>query len=230
MNSVKELVEENNEKRKLLNKENERLYSDFLLYIRTDLRASEYESEEILMELLNHLLEGQEAGKSAHDLFGNDPRAYAEELLEGLPSEKKQNVFQFVIVQIFNQLGQLGVMVGILLFILSPFVDFKKTIPLSLIVGIAIFGLFISFLSVKIVFHFIRSDLFQPDGKKTKKMYWRVGISGAVCFGLVFLLFKFLPDFGPQLSVSWWLYILIGACFIVISKLVKWLNKRQVSY
>mgnify|MGYP006394762297 CR=1 FL=1 len=132
-----------------MNKENERLYSDFLLYIRTDLRASEYESEEILMELLDHLLEGQEVGKSAHDLFGNDPRAYAENLLEGLPSEKKRNVFQFVVVQIFNQLGQSSVVVGILLFILSPFVELKKTIPLSLIVGIAIFGLLISYLSAK---------------------------------------------------------------------------------
>ncbi|UTI85476.1 hypothetical protein NIT60_01840 [Mammaliicoccus sciuri] len=33
------------------------VYEDFLLYVRTDLRVNEHESEVILMDVLDHLLE-----------------------------------------------------------------------------------------------------------------------------------------------------------------------------
>ena len=86
---TKDLVRENNQKQKLLTKENEKLYSDFLLYIRTNFNVSEQEGEEILMDILDHLLAAQEEGRTAEDLFGDDPKAYADELIELLPSPKK---------------------------------------------------------------------------------------------------------------------------------------------
>ena len=82
MRGTKELVKENNEKRELLTKENEKLYSDFMLYIRTNFKVSEQEGEEILMDILDHLLAAQEEGRTAEDLFGDDPKAGAGKLIE----------------------------------------------------------------------------------------------------------------------------------------------------
>ena len=61
--TTKQLVGENNDKRKRLSTDNNRLYDDFLIYLRTDLRIAEHDTEEVLMDLLDHLLEGQEEGK-----------------------------------------------------------------------------------------------------------------------------------------------------------------------
>ena len=61
--------------------ENEKYYSDMLIYIRLQLSLSEQQSEEVLMEMLDHLLDGQHEGKSAQDIFGADPKGYADEII-----------------------------------------------------------------------------------------------------------------------------------------------------
>lgn len=92
---VKKLIEENNRKRAMLTKENEKFYSDMLLYIRLQLSLSEQQSEEVLMEMLDHLLDGQEEGKTARDIFGPDPKTYADEIIAQLPREDMRSVFLF---------------------------------------------------------------------------------------------------------------------------------------
>ena len=34
------------------------------------------------MEMLDHLLDGQKEGKSAHDIFGDDPKRFADEIIQ----------------------------------------------------------------------------------------------------------------------------------------------------
>ena len=50
---AKQLIEENNRKRNLLNPENNHYYSDMLIYIRLNLSLSEQQSEEVLLEMLD---------------------------------------------------------------------------------------------------------------------------------------------------------------------------------
>ncbi|MGN1385586.1 MAG: DUF1048 domain-containing protein [Bacillus sp. (in: firmicutes)] len=85
---VEDLVKENAEKQKLLSEENEKVYGDILLYIRLS-SVDEKWSEELLLEILDHILEGQAEGKSAREIVGDDPKAYCEELLAELPKDKK---------------------------------------------------------------------------------------------------------------------------------------------
>lgn len=85
---VEDLVKENAEKQKLLSEENEKVYGDILLYIRLS-AVDEKWSEELLLEILDHILEAQAEGKSAREIVGNDPEAYCEELLAELPKDKK---------------------------------------------------------------------------------------------------------------------------------------------
>ncbi len=90
MTYTEELIELNNEKREALSERNQQVYEDFLLYFRTDLRIAEQQAEELLMDILDHLLEAEKEGKTAYDLFGENPKAYAEELIAHLPREKKE--------------------------------------------------------------------------------------------------------------------------------------------
>ena len=101
---AKLLIEENNKKRKLLTKENEAYYDDLLVYIRLQFTLSEQQSEEVLMEMLDHLIEGQKEGKTAKDIFGDDPLTFTDEIIEQLPKEKMRNMVPFVggIIRKFN--------------------------------------------------------------------------------------------------------------------------------
>lgn len=90
--NVKELIKQNNEKRENLNEENKNYYTDLMLYIRTKLTLSEKQAEEVLMEMLDHLLEAQEEGKTASQVFGENPQAFADELIEQLPVEEKRDM------------------------------------------------------------------------------------------------------------------------------------------
>ena len=72
--NVKEMVELNNQRRKLLTKENLKYYEDMLVYIRLSYDKSDQEIEEVLLELLDHLLEAQKEGRTAKEVFGRNPK------------------------------------------------------------------------------------------------------------------------------------------------------------
>src|SRR5690625_899878 len=82
---AKEIVQLNNEKRKQLNKENLKDYEDMLIYIRLTSTKSERQTEEILLELLDHALMAQKEGKTIRDIFGDDLKAYSQDLIDEIP-------------------------------------------------------------------------------------------------------------------------------------------------
>lgn len=104
----KEMVQLNNEKRKLLTAENEAAYSDMLIYLRLT-SVPQKQMEELLLEILDHLLEAQEDGKTAHDIFGGDLKAYCDELIK---SSEHQNSFQQAAVIGFAVSLLLAVQIG----------------------------------------------------------------------------------------------------------------------
>ncbi|HFK1787871.1 TPA: DUF1129 family protein [Bacillus pacificus] len=104
----KEMVQLNNEKRKLLTAENEAAYGDMLIYLRLT-SVPQKQMEELLLEILDHLLEAQEDGKTAHDIFGEDLKAYCDELIK---SSEHQNPFQQAAVIGFAVSLLLSVQIG----------------------------------------------------------------------------------------------------------------------
>ncbi|MES5856305.1 DUF1129 family protein [Bacillus cereus group sp. RP29] len=104
----KEMVQLNNEKRKLLTAENEAAYGDMLIYLRLT-SVPQKQMEELLLEILDHLLEAQEDGKTAHDIFGEDLKAYCDELIK---SSEHQNSFQQAAVIRFAVSLLLSVQIG----------------------------------------------------------------------------------------------------------------------
>lgn len=104
----KEMVQLNNKKRKLLTPENEAAYGDMLIYLRLT-SVPQKQMEELLLEILDHLLEAQEDGKTAHDIFGEDLKAYCDELIN---SSEHQNSFQQAAVIGFAVSLLLAVQIG----------------------------------------------------------------------------------------------------------------------
>lgn len=92
--NIKQMIEENNKLQDAMSPENLSYYQDMIVYIRSS-RMQEAKSEELLLEIAQHLLEAQDKGRTARDVFGSDPEAYCKELVEQLPKMNVLGALQF---------------------------------------------------------------------------------------------------------------------------------------
>jgi DNA-binding ferritin-like protein (Dps family) len=89
--TAEEMIQVNNERRKQLNEENRKYYENMLVYLRLS-SIPEKKTEELLLEMLDHLLIAQEEGRSAEDVFGKNPESYCKEVVQTMG---KRSYFRF---------------------------------------------------------------------------------------------------------------------------------------
>lgn len=219
MRKTAELIEENNWKRELLHPENEKVYNDFLLYVRTDLRVDEHAGEEILMDLLDHLVEAQEEGKTATDLFGESPQQYADEVISNLPRENRRNVTWFVSTQIINLAGWFAAVFGLVNLIVSFFKPVSSEIAAGTLVIMLLSVMLVAYIGVSVIFKIVRSSVFQ-DKSQQRKSYVKAGLYGAAAFALIYAAAWLFTDAGPVITLEWWAALLIGLSLLLISRLM----------
>ncbi|MEH7180611.1 DUF1129 family protein [Neobacillus vireti] len=214
---AKQLIEENNRKREQLTKENEKYYSDMMIYIRLQFTLSEQQSEEVLMEMLDHLLDGQHEGKSAKDIFGDDPKGYADEIIQNLPKEQKREVIPFIMGIVLNLVSWMLMIRGAVIVTISQFKNEDVDSSVYLYPTLLLFAVILGSVAFGVWFFFrtIKQSLFNEKASEKKDML-KVGIFGAVSMGLVIALTKFIPDFGPAFDFSWWASLLTGGVLWVI--------------
>jgi uncharacterized membrane-anchored protein len=221
MLEAKQLIQMNNKNRTGLTPENEKYYDDFLIYIRLQLTVSAQQSEEVLMEILDHLLEGQQEGKSAKMIFGEDPKAFADEIIENLPGEKKRDAIMFVSSLALNLLGIFLIMRGMMLGLISLFKDVSDVVYPVTYGIIALSILCSSLLGVVVIFRIISKSLFQENDTK-KKDSLKAGMFGVLAMGFILSLTYLLPDIGPSFEFTWYASCIAGAVLAG----VPWLLKR----
>lgn len=212
MLSVKQLIEENNRKRQKLAPENKKFYNDLLDYLRLQTVLSEQQTEEVLMELLDHLLEGQKENKTAAQMFGGDPKAFADEIIRQLPKENKRNMVSFTIRIMILLLGIDLVINGITAFVVERF--FSRPLPpfypVPAALNFFIAGLYVIF-AIWYIFRILRKSLFKEKTKKVKILtFLKIYAVIFVFLGGVILLDKFMPKIGPSFSYPWWLPLVLG--------------------
>ncbi|KAA0547174.1 DUF1129 family protein [Bacillus sp. BGMRC 2118] len=220
------LIEQNNVKRKELTPENERYYSDMLIYIRLQLSLSELQSEEVLMEMLDHLLEGQEVGKSAKNIFGDDPKKFADVVIEQLPKEKKRAVVPFVGGIIGNIVGWILTIRGILLLVTLPFKEVETTVyPLSLI-GLALVIAVFVMIAIIYILKLVQRSLF-TEKKSTRVDTVKAGLAGALGMGAVLITARFLPEAGPSFDFSWLPSLVSGGVILIGMNVYKRIKQNK---
>lgn len=220
MLEAKQLIQMNNKKRTGLTPENEKYYEDFLIYIRLQLTVSEQQSEEVLMEILEHLLEGQQEGKTAKMIFGEDPKAFADEIIDNLPGEKKRDATMFVSSLALNLFGFFLITRGIILALVSLFKEVSDVVYPATYGIIALSILFSSLLGVVVIFRIIKKSLFQENETK-KKDSLKAGMFGVLAMGFILSMTYLLPDIGPSFEFTWYASCIAGAVLVGISRLLK---------
>lgn len=134
-----DLIKQNNELRKQLNPENKKYYEDILVYIRVNLNKEEHQTEEVLLEILQDILDAQKNGRLAQEFFGKNPKEISDSILAELAndSEKYWSKFLFVFFLILLQYNLFDLL-------LQPVVSinwFNTVLPVIFLVVTALLGL-----------------------------------------------------------------------------------------
>ncbi|MCU0095458.1 DUF1129 family protein [Bacillus sp. OR9] len=214
---AKDLIELNNQKRKLLTTENETAYSDMLIYIRLA-KVPEYHAEELLIEILDHLIEAQQEEKTAYDIFGDDLQAYCDELIAALP---KPSLWEQLSIPLFITSYLLAIYFAIssVTALVFPLFSNETRFKFVHIDFIYLLAFILSIhLIIRFIFDFINTDLF-----KNKTTIWRQLGSFLIHHSLWILLigisFFFIKQPYTTLQISPWIGTLLTISCYALYKL-----------
>ena len=206
------IIERNAELQEHLTKENKKYYGNLLVYIRVmSLIRDEKKSEEMLLEILEDILEGQEHGQSAEYYLGKNPKQVADNIIKELPI----NVIDTIKI-IISSLG-----IVCLMKLIPILASFEEYIDIG---NFLISGVYLVFLVIALLL-FMGYCLYRYESKI-------MNIILSLFFGLglvVFFLLSFQLNTGLQVRLSNNLGIfLILLALLIISYLFNKTNEKQI--
>ncbi|WP_409068135.1 hypothetical protein [Enterococcus faecium] len=206
------IIERNAKLQEHLTKENKKYYGNLLVYIRVmSLIRDEKKSEEMLLEILEDILEGQAHGQSAEYYLGKNPKQVADNIIKELPI----NVIDTIKI-IISSLGILC-----LLKLIPILVSFEEYIDIG---NFLISGVYLVFLVIALLL-FMGYCLYRYESKIMNiilSLFFGVGL-------VVFFLLSFQLNTGLQVRLSNNLGIfLILLALLIIFYLFNKTNEKQM--
>ncbi|WP_142337311.1 DUF1129 family protein [Bacillus sp. AFS059628] len=215
---AKDIVELNNKKRELLTPENEAAYGDMLVYLRIS-NVPQQQMEELLLEILDHLIEAQAENKSAYDIFGNDLQSYCNELISALPNQTKLEKTSLIGFAISLLLAiQFGIDAIVSFFILTFGNNAEQFTPVFSVPGTTL-SISLNVLGVLLILYLLKRYSFN------KKINWKRRILFGLAFATPFCSAIFVNIYfrkQPYLlyHLTFWQNALIAILFFVLYKLL----------
>ncbi|MGF9878177.1 DUF1129 family protein [Bacillus albus] len=216
--NAQDMIELNNKKRELLTSENEAAYGDMLVYLRLS-NVPEHQVEELLLEILDHLIEAQAENKNAYDIFGNDLQSYCDEIISALPAQtklEKTSLIGFVISLLLAIQFGMDTLASLFIFLFEkdtdiispPFSIPGTTLSISLIV-----------LGILLILYLLKRYSFN------KKINWKKRILFGFAFATPFFSAIFVNIYfrkQPYLiyHLTFWQNALIAFLFFALYKLL----------
>jgi|SRR5690625_4431175 len=220
---AEELVQLNNQKRKRLEKENLKFYEAMLVYIRLSYDKSEQETEEILSELLDHLLEAQKEGKSAREVFGDEPKQYADEIIGELPKMVTKERLKFFAMALLYFFASISIFTALFSAVGYYFFNLDSLLQETMVGSLAIrtvLSVPIAFLLLYIIIQYLRWSCFRNINKVVEFLiFWLYGI---ISIGFFMVLIYIIPDVGPVMNLPFYLAVLFG---LILYFAARWMRK-----
>src|SRR5690625_1397829 len=221
---AKEIIKLNNEKREQLNEENLKDYEDMLTYIRITSTKSEQQTEEILLELLDHALIAQEEGKTIRDVFGDNLKAYSQDLIQEIPEETKKKQFKFAsrLILLFSAVWSLfsGIIISVLHHILG-IGESELTFHLGSSITIIVINTLIAIGTIYFVLEGLKSSTFEEKKKSARVEFFQLWAIMTLVIGVFFCVIYFMPAFGIEFSIPTIIFIPLGLVLYGVSHLLK---------
>ncbi|WP_392450045.1 DUF1129 family protein [Staphylococcus massiliensis] len=217
--STEELARENNVKLLRLNNTDRDIYENYMTYIRSDLRVNQHDSEVLLSDMLDHLLEAENKGMHAMEFFEHDPKKHAKKTIRSLPNETFQNIVRYICNHFLLLLGVFFFLEGFTGFFIGVKRLYLFTFPL-----LFIFGLIMVFLFIWAFFRSIQLQSFERSRFTSLWTYASLIILGILTFQVFFIPQTYLY-FGPYVKIGNWTFIILSAITLAIAIFIE--QKRE---
>lgn len=223
-----EMIQMNNQLREKLTPKNREYYEKMLLYLRSS-PVPQHQTEELLLEWLEHLLEAEKQGKTALEVFGPDPQEYCEEVVEAMPERGWASLGKEILFIAWLGLTWTFLVHGVLGITFQlvgewweiPFREGYGPDQLSLLFVVQILWLFFF---IQWVFHHFRKTAFSEEEKDVRQNL-KLGFISAIGLGLVWLLEFWLDRWLslPTIPLTPVMSIILWAVFYSVYRL--WIRK-----
>ncbi|MFC3419415.1 DUF1129 family protein [Salinicoccus hispanicus] len=223
----RDLRKENYRLREKMDPRYKKAYEEILAYIRVNTIARDQETEAAVNRFLKQIIQAQREGKGIEAVTGSDHKAFADDLIEGLP---KRNVLKFagILAIILVGVNLLFDYTIEMLFRLIDSAPFTTTIrvPSFITEMIITAGFGVAF--IYLIFYVYRQIAFRRwSFWKEYGLYLLVGVG----LFLIYIIFSYLVssiDIGPSLEINMFLIILLGVAFIIAGIVV--FKRRNNAY
>lgn len=217
-----ELLEQINERQKELTEENRKYYEDVLVYVRLSFDKSEHETEEVLAEILDHILMAQEEGRSAADVFGTNPKKYLHEMIGELPKMVTRKFTGLITMGLLYFLGTalaLFSLVNIPIYYIFNVGALSQTFYMGTLSVIFVLSILIVFVFIYALNALLRWLCFRNISTGWELILF--GLYGIASFGVFLGIFFLVPEFGPAVEVSLYVRLVVGILLYIAGRLIR---------
>ena len=220
----KDLIKENNRLHEKLDPRYKKVYEDIHVYIRVNTSAQSQETEAVLNTFLKKIIQTQREGRSIESVTGEDYKAYADRLVEGLP---KRNLWRLAAFLALILVG-LNLIFDYLIQILFRLID--SAALATTVVAVPFILEIIITASLGIGFIYTLFYAFRQVAFKDWPFWKEYGLyflTGAGFFLVYLLVDAFLAsiDNGPSFEMNMFLIVLLGVILTILG-FMGLLNKK----
>lgn len=109
---IREILKLNNQREKLINKENNEVYTNMIVYLRGSY-IDEYNQEQVRADLIEMIIDGQNRGDDIKKIMGGKYKEICDEIIETFPKKtKKQKIMDTIHMTLTLILILLGISVA----------------------------------------------------------------------------------------------------------------------
>lgn len=217
-----ELIEQINERQKGLTKKNQKYFDDILIYVRLSFDKSEQETEEVLAEILDHIILAQEEGRNAVDVFGTNPKAYLHELIGELPkmvTKKRSGLFLMGILYFFASAAIAHPIINGAFYYIFNIGELSQTFHIGSSIVQLIISIPIAFVLIYTVTYMLRWLCFRNIHKIWEfLMSW---VYGVISIGLFLAIFLLIPVFGQAVEIPSYMIFIIGIMLLIAARITR---------
>ncbi len=193
----RELLKTNNEREEKIYKENEDVYTNMIVYLRSA-DMTEYNQELVRADLIEMILDGQERGEDIQQVMGGCYKEICDEIIEVMPKRTKKEKLLYYLSIALGCAAILGT-IRIVTHIFSWITSGKVTSLVEISLGNIISGIVIVFAATFMVNHMCQKAFEEMDQKGRLRAFLFMIIVSAVVISVTVLCNMFLAT--PNINI-----------------------------
>ena len=209
--AVKELLRKNNLREKEISKENDEIYTNMIVYIRTS-NMSDYNQEVVREDIINMILDGQRRGDNIQEVMGGNYKEVCDEIIAAMPKRTpKERLLDFVGITL-NVLGVLGI-IAIVETLVYAYLLKKQSGVFILTVGDLINAVIIMLAAIAIVYYISKTSFatMQVGNKITFLKLW---LTCSIIILLLFLCNRYFTTIVLELPLLTAILLVLGVFLV----------------